>query len=78
MLTAKMWHAQAIANTRHTNNVVADKIANAIHRIVDAMQLVVAQPRAMIPPARLVKMEDFRRHKPTKFTSKATLDEANA
>jgi len=56
----------------------ADEIANAIHRMVDTMQLVAAQPRVMITPVRLVTMEDFMRHKPTKFTGKATPDEADA
>jgi len=54
-----MWRAQAMANRRRKNNVGADEIANAIHRMVDAMQPVVAQPRAMIPLVRPVTMEDF-------------------
>jgi len=65
-----------MANRRRRNNVGADEIANAIHRMVDTMQLVAAQPRAMIPPVRPVTMEDFMRHKPAKFTSKSTPDEA--
>jgi len=67
-----------MANRRRRNNAGADEIANAILRMVDAMQLVTAQPRAMIPPVRPVTMEDFMRHKPVKFTSKATPDEADA
>jgi len=69
-----MWRAQAMANWRRRNTVGADEIANAIHRMVDAMQHVATQPRAMIPPIRLVTMEDFMRHKPAKFTGKATPD----
>jgi len=72
-----MWRAQAMANRRRRNNTGADEIANAIHRMVDAMHPVAAQPRAMIPPVRPVTMEDFMRHKPVKFTSKATPDEAD-
>ena len=37
-----------------------------------------AQPQAMVPLVRPVTMEDFMRHKPAKFTGKATLDEADA
>jgi len=57
----------------------ADDIAEAIHRMVDAMQtLVAAQPRTTIAPVRMPIMEDFLRHKPVEFTSKASLDEAEA
>jgi len=73
-----MWRAQAMANRRRRNTADTDEIANAIHRMVDAMQLVAAPQRAMIPPARPVTMEDFMRHKPAKFTGKATPDEADA
>jgi len=73
-----MWRAQAMANRRRRNTAGADEIANAIHRMVDAMQPVAAQPRAMIPPVRPVMMEDFMRHKPAKFTGKATPYEENA
>jgi len=66
-----------MANRRRKNNVRADEIVNAIHRMVDVMQPVVAHSRAMIPLVRPVTTEDFMRHKPTKFTSKATLDEAD-
>jgi len=59
-----MWRAQAMANRRRRNTVGADKIANAIHRMVDVMQPVAVQPRAMIPPIRPVTREDFMRHKP--------------
>ena len=34
-------------------------MANAIHRMVDAMQPVAAQSRVMIPPVRPVTMEDL-------------------
>jgi len=73
-----MWRAQAMANRRRRNTAGADEIANAIHRMVDAMQPVAAPPRAMIPPVRPVTMEDFMRHKPAKFTGKATPDEADS
>jgi len=36
-----------MANQRHRNTARADEIANVIHRIVDAMQPVAAQPRAI-------------------------------
>ncbi|XP_027905716.1 uncharacterized protein LOC114165258 [Vigna unguiculata] len=67
-----------MANRRRRNTAGADEIANAIHRMVDAMQPVVAPPRAMIPPVRPMTMEDFMRHKPAKFTRKATPDETDA
>jgi len=73
-----MWRAQAMANRRRRNNAGVDEIANAIHRMVDAMQPVATQPRTVIPPVKPVTMEDFMRHKPAKFTGKATLDEADA
>ncbi|XP_027905848.1 uncharacterized protein LOC114165410 [Vigna unguiculata] len=62
-----MWRAQAIVNRRGRNNVEADE-----------MQPIAAQPRAVVAPTRLVTMEDFKRHKPSKFTGKSTLDEADA
>jgi len=67
-----------MANRRRRNAAGVDEIANAIHRMVDVMQPIAAQPRAMIPPVRPVIMEDFMRHKPAKFTGKATPDEADA
>jgi len=73
-----MWRAHAMANRRCRNTVGADENTNAIHMMVDAMQPVAAQLRAMIPPVRPMTMEDFMRHKPAKFTGKATLDEADA
>jgi len=66
-----------MAYKTHRNNAGADENAQAIPQMVDAMQPVATQSRAMIPPARPVTMEYFMRHKPTKFTSKATLDEAD-
>jgi len=33
-----MWHTHAMANRRRRNTVGADEIANAIHRMADAMQ----------------------------------------
>jgi len=73
-----MWHAQTMANRRRRNNVGADEIAHAIHRMVDAMQPIVVQPKVVVAPTRPVTMEDFMRHKPSKFTGKSTLDEADA
>jgi len=73
-----MWRAQAVANRRKRNNTGADEIAHAIHRMVDVMQPIAAQPRAVVAPTRPVTMEDFMRHKPSKFTGKSTPDEAVA
>jgi len=67
-----------MANRQRRNNVGADEIAQVIHRMVDAMQPIVAQPRAMVAPTRPVSVEDFMRHNPLKFTGKSTLDEADA
>jgi len=67
-----------MANRRRRNDADADKIAQAIHRMVDAMQPIVAQPRAMVPPMRPVTMEDMLKHKPSKFSGKATPNEADA
>jgi len=58
-----------MANKRRRRNAVgADDIAQAIHRMVDAMQSITVQPRAIVAPARSITMEDFMRHKPAKFT----------
>jgi len=73
-----MCRAQVMANWRRRNNTGADEIANAIHRMVDTMQPVAAQSRAMIPPVIPMTMKDFMRHKPTKFTGKATPDKVDA
>ena len=73
-----MWHAQALANRRRRDNTGADEIAHVIHRMVDAMQPNAVQPRARVAPTRPVTMEDFMRHRPAKFTGKATPDEADA
>jgi len=73
-----MWRAQALANRRMRNNVGADEIAQAIHQMVDIMQPIAAQPRDVVAPTRPVTMEDFMRHKPSKFMGKSTLDEADA
>ena len=60
-------------------NSGADDIAEAIHRMVDAMQTsVAAQPRAAIAPFRVPTMEDFLRHKPAEFNGKVSPDEADA
>ena len=75
---AEMWRAQALANRRRRDNTGADEIAHAIHRMVDAMQPSAVQPRAIVAPTRPVTMEDFMRHRPTKFTSRAIPDEADA
>jgi len=42
------------------------------------MQPIAVRPKAVVAPTRLVTMEDFMKHRPTKFSSKATLDEADA
>jgi len=66
------------ANRRRMSNG-ADDIAEAIHCMVDAMQVpVAAQPRTTIAPVRVPTMEDFLRHKPAKFTGKVSPDEADA
>ena len=68
-----------MAANRRRRNSGADDIAEAIHRMVDAMQTpVAAQPRAAIAPVRVPTVEDFLRHKPAEFTSKASPDEAEA
>jgi len=72
-----MWRAQAMANRRRRNNAGADEIAQAKHQMVDAMQPIAAQPRAVVAPTCLVSMEDFMRHKPSKFMGKSTSDEAD-
>ena len=73
-----MWRAQALANRRRRDNTGADEIAHAIHRMVDAMQPNAAQSKARVALTRVVTMEDFMRHMPTKFTGKTTPDEADA
>jgi len=75
---AEMWCAQALANRRRRDNTGDDETAHAIHRMVDAMQPSAAQPRARVAPTRPVTMEDFMRHRPTKFTGRTTLDEVDA
>jgi len=77
-LSINIWPIQAMANRRRRNDAGADEIAQAIHRMVDAMQPVAAQPRAIVPPTRAVTMEDVLKHKPSKFNGKATPDEADA
>jgi len=77
-LPVKMWRIQAMANRRKRNEAGADEIAQTIHRMVDAMQPVAAQPRAIVPPTRPVTMEDVLKHKPSKFNDKVTPDEAHA
>jgi len=67
-----------MANRRRRNNVGTDAIAQAIHQMVDAMQPIVGQPRAVVAPTCPVSMEDFMRHKPSKFMGKSTPDEADA
>jgi len=75
-----MWRIQAMAaNRRRRNGNGANDITEAIRRMVDAMQPpVAAQPRAVIAPVKMPIVEDFLRHKPTEFTSKASPDEADA
>ncbi|XP_027927744.1 uncharacterized protein LOC114184626 [Vigna unguiculata] len=64
---------------RRRNANGADEIAEAIHRMVDAMQNPIpAQLRVAIAPVRVLTVEDFLRHKPVEFTGGATPDEADA
>jgi len=67
-----------MTNRTRRNVAGADDIAHAIHRMVDAMLPIATQPRAMVAPICHVTMEDFMTHRPTKFSGKATPDEANA
>ena len=67
-----------MANRRRRNTAEADEIAQAIHRMVDAMQPIAAQPRAVVAPTLPVSMEDFIRHKLSKFVGKSSPDEADA
>ncbi|XP_027927702.1 uncharacterized protein LOC114184591 [Vigna unguiculata] len=67
-----------MANRRRWNTAGADDIAQAIHRMVDAMQPIAAPPKAVVAPTRPVSMEDFMKHRPAKFSSKATPDEVDA
>jgi len=62
-----------MANRRRRNTTGADDIAQAIHRMVDAMQPITAPPKAIVAPTRPVSMEDFMKHRPTKFSGKALL-----
>jgi len=74
-----MWRIQAMAANRRRRSSGADDIAEAIHRMVDAMQPpVAAQPRTAIALVRVPIVEDFLRHKPAEFTGKASPDEADA
>jgi len=63
---------------RRRNNLGADDIAQAIHRMVDVMQPIAAPPRAIVALTRPVSMEDFIKHRPAKFSGKVTPDEADA
>ncbi|XP_027931952.1 uncharacterized protein LOC114187782 [Vigna unguiculata] len=67
-----------MANRRRRNTAGVDEIAQAIHRMVDAMQPIAAQPRVVVALVRPVTMEDFMRHKPSKFFGRSTLDEVDA
>ena len=78
MNSYNMWRAQAMANRRRRNTVGADDIAQAIHRMVDAMQPIAAPSKAVVAPTRPVSMEDFMKHRSAKFSGKVTPDEANA
>jgi len=74
-----MWRIQAMAANRRRRSGGADDIAEAIHRMVDAMQPpVAAQPRTATAPVRVPTMKDFLRHKPAEFTGKASPDEVDA
>jgi len=46
--------------------------------MVDAIQPITAPPRAVVAPTRPITMEDFMKHRPVKFSGKATLDQADA
>ena len=78
-LTVEMWRIQAMsANRRRRNKNGVDDIAEAILRMVDAMQPpVAALPRMAIAPVRVPTVENFLHHKPTEFTGKASPDEAD-
>ena len=78
MNSYNMWRAQTMANRRRRNTTRVDDIAQAIHRMVNMMQPIAAPLRAVVAPTRLVTMEDFMKHRPTKFSGKATPDEADA
>jgi len=67
-----------MAYKRRRNVAGANEIAQAIYGMVDAMQPIAVQSRVIVAPARSITMEDFMRHKPSKFTCKATPDEADA
>jgi len=58
-----MWRAQAMAKRRRRNAVGADEIAQAIHRMVDAMHPIAAQPRVVVAPVRPVTRKDCMRHR---------------
>jgi len=74
-----MWRIQATVANRRRRSSGADDIAEAIHRMVDAMQtLAVAQPRTAIAPVRVSTMEDFLRHKPAEFNGKVSPDATDA
>jgi len=47
-VNSDMWRAQAMANRRKRNNAGADDIAQAIHRMMDAMQPIVALIKDLI------------------------------
>jgi len=65
-----MWRIQAMAaNSRRRNGNDSDDIAKAIHKMV---------PRVVIVPIRAPIVEEFLRHKPTKFTGKASPNEVDA
>jgi len=67
-----------MAANRRRRSSGADDIAEAIHRMVDAMQTpVAAQPRATIAPVRVPTVEPLLA-KPAEFTGKASPDEAEA
>jgi len=75
-----MWRIQAMASHRRRRNANgADEIAEAIHRMVDAIQNPIpAQSRVAIALVRVLTVEDFMRHKPAEFTGGATPDEVDA
>ena len=51
-MNSYIWRAQAMANRRRRNNAGVDEIVQAIHQMVDAMQPIAVQPRAVVAPTR--------------------------
>jgi len=74
-----MWRIQAMTANKRRRSSGDDDIIEAIHRMVDAMQVpIAAQPRTTIAPVRVPTVEDFLRQKPAEFTGKVSPNEADA